>query len=95
MDEELEKEELDDIEDVEDIDNDPETHYIGDNTVWKLLCKKYNEDEDYIDITTAMETKAGVVLRTYTSLDGETSESTCFIPGVALEKDSNNNYHIV
>ena len=42
-----------------------------------------------------METNQGVIVRTFTLLEDETTEALCFIPGASLEKDENGNYHIV
>jgi hypothetical protein len=76
---------LDDFEDLE---------YEGVNSLWKLIAKKMSVEEEFIDVTMAMEAAGGLLIRTKTRNGDAISEALCFVPSAKLSQDENENWII-
>lgn len=59
----------------------------GNPDMWKLICKAWSEDEDWMKSTKAMEIPGvGCLVQVTTQNEELPSESVVFVPGIRIEE---------
>jgi len=68
--------------------NIPDVKFFGDGDTWKLICKAWSEEEDWMKSTKAMEIPGvGCVVQVTTQLEDQISEAVTFVPGVRIKTE--------
>ena len=67
--------------------NVPDVQFWGDGDTWKLICKAWSEEEDWMKSTKAMEIPGvGCLVQVTTQNEELPSESVVFVPGIRIEE---------
>ena len=76
--------------------NVPDVQFWGDGDTWKLICKAWSEDEEWMKSTKAMEIpEVGCLVQVTTQNEELPAESVVFVPGVRIEETKDEEENVI
>jgi len=77
-------------------ENVKDVQFWGDSDTWKLICKAWSEEEEWMKSTKAMEIPgAGCMVQVSTQNEELIAEAVTFVPGAKIKEDVDDDGNVI